>query len=175
MLSRRTPGASVRLGQTLRCQPLLNLSRVTLSAETNESVISGQSPAISGTFRHKRASIVDDGRLFCVHIYIFYSLNQPGALLSICTSAGPVRSRWNMSPAEQDALRGKDRKFIWYQLTNLAQSETFYWISYNLFSFLCKCKRCSPCSFFLFRNSFSAAFLCFILEQEPKTGAVAPS
>ncbi|KAK6710275.1 hypothetical protein SNK03_004719 [Fusarium graminearum] len=53
MLSRRTPVASARLGQTLRCQPLLNSSRMTVSAETNESAISGQrwasnqSPAIS--------------------------------------------------------------------------------------------------------------------------------
>ncbi|KAL4724121.1 hypothetical protein ACLX1H_008730 [Fusarium chlamydosporum] len=54
MLARRTRVASVRLGQTLRCQPLLSSSRVAVTAETDESVINGgqrwassQSPAIS--------------------------------------------------------------------------------------------------------------------------------
>lgn len=113
MLSRRTPVASARLGQTLRCQPLLNSSRMTASAETNESAISGQrwasnqSPAISGTFCHKRASIVDDGRLFCVHFLSPQPTKHSASNLYICR-AGPVPLKY--APREQDALQREAKR-----------------------------------------------------------------
>lgn len=81
MLSRRTPVASVRLGQTLRCQQSLplNSSRLAVSADINETAVTGlqhrwastRSPAIatsiSGTFCHG-TSIVDERRFFCIRI-----------------------------------------------------------------------------------------------------------
>jgi hypothetical protein len=77
MLSRRIPVASVRLGQTLRCQPSLplNSSRLAVSVDINETAVTGlqqrwastRSPAIaiSGTFCHG-TSIVDERRFFCI-------------------------------------------------------------------------------------------------------------
>ncbi|RBQ70275.1 hypothetical protein FVER14953_20818 [Fusarium verticillioides] len=53
MLARRSPVASVRFGQTLRCQPPLKSSRLAANPEVNElgqRCASTMRPATSGTF-----------------------------------------------------------------------------------------------------------------------------